>query len=75
MRAVPHGRGGVGKVSEVSEKLTVSVAEAAELLGVSRDMINDLIRKGELRSFKLGSRRLISRQAMEEFISSRENAA
>ena len=59
----------------MSEKLTVSVAEAAELLGVSRDMINDLIRKGELRSFKLGSRRLISRQAMEEFISSRENAA
>jgi len=50
------------------ERLGFRVEEAAEAIGVSRDLIYDLIRTGELRSLKVGRRRIISRQAIEDFM-------
>jgi excisionase family DNA binding protein len=45
-----------------------TVEEAAELLGVSRWKIFDLIRRNELRSVKIGGLRRIPRSAIDEFI-------
>ena len=44
------------------------VEEAARALGIGRSLTYDLIRSGRLRSFKLGSRRLIPASAIDEAI-------
>lgn len=40
----------------LEERLTISVEEAAELLGVSRSTAYSLVRQGELPSLRLGRR-------------------
>lgn len=44
------------------------VEEAARVLGIGRSLVYDLIRSGRLRSFKVGSRRLIPASAIDETI-------
>lgn len=44
------------------------VEEAARALGIGRSLVYDLIRSGRLRSFKVGSRRLIPATAIDEVI-------
>ena len=46
----------------------LSVEMAAEMLGISRSMVHKLIRRGELRSVKAGTRRLVPVAAVDEFI-------
>jgi|TARA_B110000263_G_C14808682_1_gene285361 excisionase family DNA binding protein len=41
---------------------------AAQMLGISRSMIHKLIRLGELRSVKAGTRTLVPVAAVDEFI-------
>lgn len=50
------------------EQVALSVREAAKALGVSRDMIFVLTRSGQLRSFRIGHRRLIPADAIREFV-------
>jgi excisionase family DNA binding protein len=50
------------------ERLGYSVPEAAEVLGVSRALVYQLLRTGELRSLKLGRRRIIPRDALGELL-------
>lgn len=49
-------------------RLAFSPDEVAAALGVSRELVNDLIRTGQLGSVKAGRRRLISRKHLEEFL-------
>lgn len=51
-----------------SNKIAISVTEAAELLGVSRPTVYQLIRRADFPSFKVGSRTLISRSRLEEWV-------
>jgi excisionase family DNA binding protein len=46
----------------------LSVEMAAEMLGISRSMGFKLIRHGELRSIKAGTRTLVPVAAVDEFI-------
>lgn len=48
-------------------KLCFSVSEAADQLGVCRNHLYSYIDNGDLASFKLGQRRLINREALDEF--------
>ena len=50
------------------ERLAYSVDEAAAVLGVARETVYELIRTGELRSRKAGSRRIIGRHHLLEFL-------
>lgn len=47
---------------------TVTVAEAAQLLGVSSDLVYDCVQEGSLPSIRLGSRVLIPRQGLERLL-------
>jgi excisionase family DNA binding protein len=47
---------------------SVSVEEAARLLGLGRSNLFELMDSGELRSVVVGSRRLVPRRALEEFL-------
>jgi excisionase family DNA binding protein len=49
-------------------RLAFSPDEAAEMLGLSRELVNDLLRTGELQSTKAGRRRIISQHALDAFL-------
>ena len=51
----------------MNEKLCLSPAESAQQLGICKNHIYKYLESGELRSFKLGQRRLINREALDEF--------
>ncbi len=50
------------------ERLTVTVTEAAEILGVSRTSAYELVRAGALPSVRLGRRIVVTRRALEELL-------
>lgn len=49
-------------------RLTVYVAEAAELLGLGRNTTYDLVRSGRLRSVRVGRRLVIPRSEIDAFL-------
>lgn len=51
------------------ERLTYSIRETCEILGISRSKCFGLIKNGDLRVTKLGSRTLIPRKALEALVS------
>jgi len=51
-----------------AERLAYSVDEAARLTGLSRDLLYDQMRIGNLAYRKVGRRRLITRQHLEQFL-------
>lgn len=53
-----------------AERLAYSVSEAARLTGLSRDLLYDQMRQGNLDYIKVGRRRLITRQHLERFLGS-----
>jgi excisionase family DNA binding protein len=59
-----------------TERDAYSVDDARfRLGGASRDTIERLIKRGELRSFTVGRRRFVSSAELARFIASREQAA
>ena len=51
-----------------TERLAYSVTEAARLTGLSRDLLYDQMRQGNLDYIKVGRRRLITRHHLEQFL-------
>ncbi len=51
--------------------LTVSVPAAAKLLGISRNLAFDLVRRGELPATRLGRRLVVSRKALDRLLGDR----
>jgi excisionase family DNA binding protein len=51
-----------------ADRLAYSVDEAAHLTGLSRDLLYDEMRRGNLNYLKVGRRRLITRQHLEQFL-------
>jgi excisionase family DNA binding protein len=49
-------------------RLAYSVDEAARLTGLSRDLLYDEMRRGDLVSVKIGRRRLITRRHLQQFL-------
>jgi excisionase family DNA binding protein len=56
-------------------KLLLNPTEAAERLSMGRTKIYELMRRGELRSVKVGGCRRISRAALADFIAELEAAS
>jgi len=52
-----------------SQRLSYSLDEAAELIGVSRSTINRMIDRGVLHCVSAMGRRLVPRQSLEQFLS------
>lgn len=52
----------------VDEGLVLSVADAAEALGVSEDLVYELTQRGELPCLRLGRRKVIPRRVIEAVI-------
>jgi excisionase family DNA binding protein len=52
-----------------AERLAYSVDEAAQITGLSRDLLYDQMRAGQLAYLKVGRRRIITRKHLEAFLS------
>jgi excisionase family DNA binding protein len=50
------------------QRLAYSIQEAARLTGLSRDLLYDQMRQGNLSYIKIGRRRLITRQHLQQFL-------
>ena len=55
------------------EKLLLTPEEAAEVIGVSRSKVYDLMRTQELESVRIGGSRRVPTAAIEEFVSRLRN--
>ena len=55
--------------------VAISVEDAAMLLGIGRTVTYRLVLSGELRSVKIGRRRLVVRTSVEEYVSRLEGSA
>jgi excisionase family DNA binding protein len=51
-----------------AERLAYSIDEAARLTGLSRDLLYDEMRRGNLTYLKVGRRRLITRHHLQQFL-------
>ena len=54
--------------TKIIKPLTVSVAEACELIGVGRTTMWVLIRSGRLKTLSIGRRRLIVFESLQELV-------
>jgi excisionase family DNA binding protein len=52
------------------ERMTLSVEEAAAVLGISRALAYELVRRGELPRLRLGRRVVVPRRALEDLVAS-----
>jgi excisionase family DNA binding protein len=59
-------------VEHASNIGAVSLPEAGKRIGVSHSKTKELCRSGELRSFRVGRRRLCSYEAIAEYIAKQE---
>ena len=57
-----------------ADRLAYSPDEAAELLGISTELVHDLLRTRQLGSVKAGRRRLIGKHNLEEFLAREQKA-
>jgi excisionase family DNA binding protein len=52
----------------LTERLAYSVDEAAQITGLSRDLLYEQMRTGRLGYVKVGRRRIITRQHLDAFL-------
>ncbi len=59
----------IGKKGEgMEDKLTLSVEEAAKVLGIGRNLCYDRVKTGEIPVIKIGRRLLVPRRALEKLL-------
>ena len=59
----------------IGQQLTLSVRDASNLTHLGLTSMWKLVSDGEIPSFKVGRRRMISRKALVEWVESRESKA
>lgn len=52
----------------MDDKLTLSVEEAAKVLGIGRNLCYDRVKTGEIPAIKIGKRLLVPRRALEKLL-------
>lgn len=57
----------------MEQQICFSLKEAASKLHISRTSLHRLYSKGEIRTFAIGGRRMISLQALTEYIAKKES--
>lgn len=55
-------------MEQTREKLTLSVAEAAQLLGLSLPKTYELTHRADFPAFRIGNRTLVSRRLLEQWV-------
>ena len=63
-----HLKNDIPQQSSPENKVTLTVSEAAELIGISKPSMYEVVRAGKVRSVKVGKKILISRQSLMDWI-------
>ena len=63
-----HLNNDIPQQSSPENKVTLTVSEAAELIGISKPSMYEVVRAGKVRSVKVGKKILISRQSLMDWI-------
>jgi excisionase family DNA binding protein len=66
--AQPPRGSGVGAAPPGVERLTLTVEEAATMLGISRAFAYEAVNRGEIPSIRIGRRVLVPRAALERLV-------
>ena len=61
--------------SQKVQRTTLTMKEAAEYLGISYWLINQLVRRKEIPCSKVGGKFLLRVKALEEYLSEKEQAS
>ena len=56
------------------ERATVTVEQAAQILGIGRNSAYEAVRRGQIPAIRLGKRLVISRAALERLLSEGQSA-
>ncbi|HEY8745474.1 MAG TPA: helix-turn-helix domain-containing protein [Chloroflexota bacterium] len=56
-----------------SQSLTLTIPQVARVLGISVSHAYESARKGEIPTFKVGARVLVSRQRLQELVNGRQS--
>lgn len=62
-------------MEQLKDKLAYSIDEFCQVASISRTAIYKAIAAGDLKTYKLGKRRMVSRRAAEAFIARLESQA
>jgi excisionase family DNA binding protein len=57
------------KLTEAEERETVSVPQAARILGIGRNSAFDAVRRGDLPALRIGRRLVVPRARLERMLS------
>ena len=68
-----HLDNSIPQQSSPGTKMTLSVREAAEMIGISKPKMYELIREGEIPSIHVGKKIVIARQALLDWLSEGDN--
>ena len=63
-----HLNNDIPQQSSPENKVTLTVSEAAELIGISKPSMYEVVRAGKVRSVKVGKKILISRQSLMDWL-------
>jgi excisionase family DNA binding protein len=61
-------------MTQHQDPLALAIPVAAEMAGISRSLLYELIADGRLKSFKVGNRRLILRADLQAFLEGERDA-
>lgn len=62
-------------IASTDNRIAYRVRDAADVVGLSERQMWDLVQKGGVESFKIGTSRRITREALVSFIKQHQNAA
>ena len=68
-----HLNNEIPQQSSPENKVTLTVSEAAELIGISKPSMYEVVRTGKVRSVNVGKKILISRQSLMDWLKKGEN--
>jgi len=70
--SVSKGKGGGGsglpRHADLDKRLCITVPEAAEMLGISRNFAYELVKRGQIPVIEFGKRKLIPRVALMKLL-------
>lgn len=58
-----------------SEQLAMPLTKGAKLIGIGLSYCYELMKSGELKTFRVGRRRMVTRQALQEFVDRKQAEA
>lgn len=58
-----------------SERLAIPLTEGAKMIGVGLSYCYELMKEGKLKTFRVGRRRMVTRQALQSYIDAQQAEA